>query len=73
MREAERIQEQVESEVMRLPGVVGMGLGIAKDNPEEVVIKIFVEDDTEAIRENIPDRLGKVRCEILVTGRFYAM
>ena len=73
MREAERIQEQVESEVMRLPGVVGMGLGIAKDNPEEVVIKIFVEDDTEAIRENIPGRLGKVRCEIVATGRFYAM
>jgi len=73
MHDAERIQDQVEKEVMRLPGVVGMGLGIAKDNPEEVVIKIFVEDDTEAIRENIPERLGKVRSEIVETGRFYAM
>jgi hypothetical protein len=73
MRDAERIQKQVENEVMQLPGVVGMGLGVSAENPEEVVIKILVEDDTEAIRENIPERLGKVRSEIVVTGRFHAL
>jgi hypothetical protein len=73
MRDAERIQDQVESLVMRLPGVIGMGLGVAQDNPEEVVIKIFVEEVTETIRKNIPKRLGKVRSEIVATGRFYAM
>ena len=72
MLDAEAIQDQVENEVMLLPGVIGMGIGVAKDNPEEVVFKILVEDDTEAIRENIPERLGKVRSEIVVTGRFSA-
>ncbi len=73
MRDAERIQAQVESLVLRLPGVIGMGLGVAKDDPEEVVIKIFVEEVTETILENIPAKLGKVRSEIIETGRFYAM
>ena len=73
MRDAERIQRAVQSEVLRLPGVVGMGIGLALDNPEEVVFKVLVEDDTEAIRANIPKWFGKVRCEILKTGRFSAM
>lgn len=72
MHNAELIQAQVENEVTQLPGVVGMGLGVAEDNPEEVVFRILVESDSEAIRGMIPERLGKVRTEILVTGRFSA-
>jgi hypothetical protein len=70
LREAERIQRSVEKDVLRLPGVIGIGIGIAVDNPDEVVFKILVEDDSETIRANVPEWLDDVRCEILETGLF---
>jgi hypothetical protein len=73
IRDAERIQRRVEDAVLELDGVTGIGIGVATDNPEEVVFKILVSDDSAAIRESIPSELGKLRTEILRTGRFGAM
>lgn len=68
--DAERIQSRIQDQVVRLPGVVGIGVGLAGDDSNEVVFKVLVDSDSESVLEGLPERLGKFRWEALRTGRF---
>ena len=70
--DAELIQNRIQDDVVRLPGVVGIGIGVATDDPDEVVFKVLVAYDSENGLAGLPERLGKFRWEPLETGRFSA-
>lgn len=54
---------------MSLPGVSGIGEGIFKDSP---CIKVFVEAQTEELKEKIPAKLDGFPVLIVETGTFNA-
>ena len=56
-----------------LPDVVGHGVGLPENGPDEPVIQIFVEQATDRIRRVAPAALDGFRVEVLETGVFRAV
>lgn len=52
--------------LMTIPGVVGVGQALCDDQP---CIRVFVEERTLEIEENVPDTLDGHPVDVLVTGR----
>jgi len=57
-------------ELMKIPGVVGVGTGIGKRAP--VVIKLMVKDAASARNPQIPKQLEGVLVEVEITGEIRA-
>lgn len=66
-RSIEEVQETHSAEWMKIPGVVGTGIGLCDDEP---CIKVFVVRRTEEIDEKIPDLVEGYAVRIEVTGEF---
>ena len=55
-----------------LPAVQGAGIGLAKRNPRQPVIQVFVSRRLQQVeRRKFPKVLEGVPVEILVTGAFH--
>lgn len=67
---AEEVKRRREHELLRIRGVVGVGLG-RRDG--EKCINVYVEEDTEAVRSAVPRELDGIATQIVVTGRFDAL
>jgi hypothetical protein len=63
----ETVQEQYESQLMSLPGVVGVGIGDCNGKP---CLKVFVEEKTPQLEGQIPTQLEGFEVDIEVTGPF---
>ena len=70
MESAEAVKRRHEGRIMKMRGVVGVGIG-QKDGKE--VIRIYVAEDHPKIRTKLPDSLDDVPVEIVVTGPFKAL
>ncbi len=67
---AEEVKRRREHELLRIRGVVGVGVG---RRGGEACINVYVEEDTDALRASVPPRLDGVATQIVVTGRFDAL
>ena len=63
------VKRRHESRLMKMRGVVGVGIG-EKDGKE--VICVYVADDNPKIRGALPAALEEVPVEIVVSGPFKA-
>jgi len=68
-RSIEQVLLQHTPDLMRIPGVVGVGQGLHKGKP---CIVVMVSVLTREIRRKVPDRLEGYRVRIHVTGEFRA-
>jgi hypothetical protein len=60
------VKRRHEAELLKMPGVVGTGVGESADG--RLVIKVFVEKDTQAVRSSVPSSLEGIPVEIEETG-----
>jgi hypothetical protein len=69
MGSAREVKRRHESRLMKVRGVVGVGIG-EKDGKE--VICVYVANDNPKIREALPAALEEVPIEVIVSGPFKA-
>ena len=65
--EIEAVLDQHRDELMRLPGVVGVGIGGCDG---QSCLKVLVEERTPELESQIPEQLEGFKVDIEVTGRF---
>ncbi len=65
---AREVKARHEAALLRIPGVVGVGVGVAADG-SGIVIQVYVEERTGDLEARIPDHLEDVPVEIIETGR----
>jgi hypothetical protein len=70
MGSVEEVKRRHEARIMKVRGVVGVGIG-QKDGKE--TIRIYVQEDLPKIRTKLPESLDDIPVEIVVTGSFRAL
>jgi hypothetical protein len=65
---AAAVQEKYHDEMMKIPGVVGTGVGIG--DRATAVIEVFVTKKTNAISSAVPNQLDGIPVRIVPTGNF---
>lgn len=66
-----QVKGQHEASLLQVPGVVGAGIGLSREDGA-VVVQVYVSRVTDAIRKAVPACLDGVRVEIVETGTFEA-
>lgn len=69
---ASRVKERNEEAILRIEGVVGMGIGLSETVPGQVVIEVYVKKPTHEIRHMIPEALEGIPVKIVETGEIVA-
>lgn len=69
---ASHVKERHERALLRIPGVVGVGVGLSEIVPGRVVIQVYVERDTAEVRQAVPAQLNSIPVEIVETGPIVA-
>ena len=64
------VKRRHESRLMKMRGVVGVGIG-QKDGKE--CICVYVEQDSPKLRRALPQSLDEVPVEVVVAGTFKAL
>ena len=65
MGSVEEVKARHAIRLMRIDGVVGVGIG---ENDGRPVITVLVREDTEAVRQNVPSQLDGHPTRIQVVG-----
>jgi len=68
---ATAVQEHYHGDMMKVPGVVGTGVGIGAQ-PGTVAIEVYVKKDTPETRAAIPSQVGGIPVRVVVTGPIVA-
>jgi hypothetical protein len=68
---ARSVKDRHEANVLRMPNVLGIGVGAADDNPSEAVVIIYVETG-RPLPEAVPDFLDGLRVKVVTTEPFVA-
>jgi len=66
----EQVKTQYEAELMAIDGVVGVGIGECRGKP---CIKVYLENDSEELKRQIPSQLGGFKVDTEVTGPIEAL
>jgi hypothetical protein len=69
---ASAIQDRHESDLFKIPGVIGTGIGAA-DQPGKVAIQVYVDHATSQIDSAVPATLEGIPVKIIETGQFTAL
>ena len=74
IRQLGAIEQRRRNEVLRLPGVEGIGTELSGQSPEQVVIRVYVKEGraTPAFKAQIESLLENAPVEILETPGFTA-
>jgi hypothetical protein len=64
--DATAVKRRHEAELLKVPGVIGSGVGLSADG--KPVIKVFVKKETSAMHSSIPSSLEGIPVEIEETG-----
>ncbi len=65
-------KERHEQAIMRIQGVVGIGVGASDVAPGDAVVEVYVEKATPAVRAAIPAHLDNVPVKVVETGEIKA-
>ena len=66
-------KETAEPDVLAIPGVVGMGIGISDTEPEQAAVEIYTSDDPSSVRVKLPRLLSSVPSRSSGTGTIHAL
>lgn len=69
---ARRVKQQNEHNLFRIPGVLGVGIGAADDDPQEAAIVVFVESPSGKIPRAIPTELDGTTVKVILTDPIVA-
>ncbi len=69
---ASKVKERNEEAILHLEGVVGMGIGLSKTLPDQIVIEVYVKRPTHEMGRVIPEVLEGIPIEIVGTGEIIA-
>jgi hypothetical protein len=69
---ATHVKERHENALLKVPGVLGAGVGLSDTAPGQVVIEIFVERLGDDVRNAVPPRLDSVPVKLVETGPIIA-
>jgi hypothetical protein len=65
----EQVKEQYESDLLRIDGVVGVGISECEDKP---CIKVYLENESANLKKQIPKELDGFKVDMQVTGAIQA-
>ncbi len=68
---ASAIKDRHESDLFKIPGVIGTGIGAA-NQPGKVAIQVYVEHETSQIDSAVPPTLEGIPVKVIETGQFTA-
>jgi hypothetical protein len=68
----EQVQRRYEGEWMGIEGVVGVGSGI-DDKTGRPVLKVYVDQKTKALQQQIPAQVAGYPVQIEETGEFHTL
>jgi hypothetical protein len=68
---ATAIQQRHQAALMRIPGVVGVGIGRSA-HTGQLVLRVFLDRETPEVRQSLPAFLEGLGVETVVTGSFEA-
>jgi hypothetical protein len=66
----EQVKEKYESKLMDIKGVVGVGIGSCESKP---CIEVYLENESPALKEKIPNELEGFKVGTEVTGSVKAL
>lgn len=71
---ASEVQSRYEDDLFRIPGVVGVGIGLASDDSPDLAIVVFATKGSKAESSPtaVPSRLGQLPVRKIITGDFVA-
>ncbi len=69
---ANKVKERNEEAILRIDGVVGIGIGLSETVPGEVVIEVYVKKPAHEMRPVIPEVLEDITVKIVETGEIIA-
>jgi hypothetical protein len=74
VRELSAIEKRQREDILRLPGVQGIGTGLSSNDTEKIVIRVYVLQGqaTPELRAQIASLLGDAPLEIVETSGFSA-
>jgi hypothetical protein len=67
-----KVKERNEEAILRIEGVLGMGVGLSETVPDQVVIEVYVKKPAHEMRRVIPEVLEGVPVKIVETGEIIA-
>ena len=67
-----RVKERHEAKLLKIPGVVGVGVGLSDRVLGQPVIEIYVKQATDSLRRTLPSSLDGVQVRIVETGEIFA-
>lgn len=65
----EQVKEQYESDLLRIDGVVGVGISECEDKP---CIKVYLDNESPNLKKQIPKQLDGFKVDTQVTGAIQA-
>ncbi|MBU7585890.1 MAG: hypothetical protein KAF91_23940 [Nostoc sp. TH1S01] len=65
----EQVKEQYESDLLRIDGVVGVGISECEDKP---CIKVYLDNESPNLKKQIPKQLDGFKVDTQVTGTIEA-
>lgn len=65
----EQVKEQYESDLLRINGVVGVGISKCEEKP---CIKVYLENESPNLKKQIPKQLDGFKVDTQVTGAIQA-
>lgn len=71
IEELRTIQARHEARIMRIPGVVGVGIGLA-ENGQDMALIVYCEKMTAAVISKVPKTIEGVSVRLIESGRFEA-
>jgi hypothetical protein len=71
-KKAVAIKSATEDQILKIPGVVGIGIGQQTGNPTEAAVEILVDEDTPELQAVLPTSIDGLPVQIVQTGTFVA-
>ncbi|MEK7731963.1 MAG: hypothetical protein AAB363_08925, partial [Planctomycetota bacterium] len=67
-----RVKVENENDLFRIPGVLGVGIGAAENDPAEAAIVVFFESPRGAVPKTLPTELDGTKVRVILTDTIVA-
>jgi hypothetical protein len=71
-KKASAIKSATETDLLKIPGVVGVGIGKQTGDNTQAAVDVFVDQDTPELRGILPTSIDGLPVQIIETGTFVA-